>query len=436
MIEQFINHNLFKKGVERFLANDPQLVLLEDLLFVHPMDWWQEIDWEKPGIYLLSGGRQIGKTTSLKLLIREKLLKKEFVPKQIFYLPCDQVETHQELTRLLRSFLEDVSVTQRKFLLMIDEVTYVKEWDRSIKALADEGWFRRGFCIITGSDSAILKEAMGRFPGRRGEAQKTDFLLRPLDFGEYVALVAPPLFKNPDQKSEELLSCFDNYLRCGGHLKAINDLHQKGEVLPATHQTFEQWIQGDFEKKSKSPHHLRGVLKAILETSGSQVSYSSLTQRMGEISKPTFMDYTGFLERLDILFSLEAFDQNRRIGFPKKARKFHFWDPFILETTRRWLEREGLVSPSIDWEPIKVESIVAAHFKKRFSTFYWKGKGEIDVVVVLKKDTLFLEVKWTQQSRTWDVNELKKHKNGVILTRQPTPGYLSDIPLRFLPSFL
>src|SRR3990167_9558941 len=97
MIEQFINHNLFKKGVERFLANDPQLVLLEDLLFVHPLDWWQEIDWEKPGIYLLSGGRQIGKTTSLKLLIREKLLKKEFVPKQIFYLPCDQVETHQEL---------------------------------------------------------------------------------------------------------------------------------------------------------------------------------------------------------------------------------------------------------------------------------------------------------------------------------------------------
>ena len=56
---------------------------------------------------------------------------------------------------------------KKKFLLIIDEVTFVKDWDRVIKALADEGLFEHGLCILTGSDCLILKEAAQRFPGRR-----------------------------------------------------------------------------------------------------------------------------------------------------------------------------------------------------------------------------------------------------------------------------
>lgn len=430
MIEQFINHNLYKKSIEIFLKADPQIILLTDLAFVHPMDWWRALDWQRPGIYLLTGGRQIGKTTSLKLLIKEKLLKKAFPPERIFYLPCDQIDTHQELGSILRFFWEGLTDPQKPFLLLIDEVTYVKGWDRAIKALADEGWFRHGFCIITGSDSLILKEAAGRFPGRRGEAAATDFIIRPLDFKEYVELTKPPI------QESELLVSFQKYLQCGGHLKAVNDLHQKGEILEATYKTFEQWILGDFEKRGKSPQHLKRILKAILETVGTQITYSSLTHRIGEISKPTLLEYFELLERLDILFVLEAFDQNKRIGFPKKARKLHFWDPFILGTVRHWLEREGLLSTGIDWEPIKVESVVAAHFKKRGPAYYWKGKGEVDVVGIPKREVLFVEVKWTKQLRSWDLEELKKHRNAVILTRQPVGGVMEKIPLHFLPAYL
>lgn len=430
MIEKFINHNLYKKGIETFFKADPQLILLADLAFVHPMDWWRALDWQRPGIYLLTGGRQIGKSTSLKLLIKEKLLKKEFPPEQIFYLPCDQIETHQELSVILRLFWEGLPDPKKPFLLLIDEVTYVKEWDRAIKALADEGWFRYGFCIITGSDSLILKEAMSRFPGRRGEAAQTDFIIRPLDFKEYIELIDPHI------KASELLAPFQKYLQCGGHLRAINNLHQEGEVSEATYRTFEQWILGDFEKRGKSPQHLKRILKAVLETAGTQITYSSLTHRIGEISKPTFLEYFELLERLDILFSLEAFDQNKKLGFPKKARKLHFWDPFILETIRRWLEREGLLNTAIDWEPVKVESVAAAHFKKRGPAYYWKGKGEIDVVGIQQREVLFAEVKWTKQLRSWDLDELKKHKNTAILTRQTERGVAEGIPLYFLPAYL
>ena len=53
---------------------------------------------------------------------------------------------------------------------------------QGLKALADEGAVQSGLCLLTGSDSAILKEATMRFPGRRGNAAITDFHLYPLTF--------------------------------------------------------------------------------------------------------------------------------------------------------------------------------------------------------------------------------------------------------------
>ena len=86
----------------------------------------------------------------------------------MLYLPCDEIFDARELGETIRSFLE--TVPSGPFLLIVDEVTFVKNWDRVIKALADEGVFRRGICLLTGSDTVILKEAAMRFPGRRGKA--------------------------------------------------------------------------------------------------------------------------------------------------------------------------------------------------------------------------------------------------------------------------
>ncbi|MBI2339883.1 MAG: hypothetical protein HYU99_05910 [Deltaproteobacteria bacterium] len=57
MIEQYFLHNRFWKNLDEYFQNDPHLLALRGLKHVHPLSWWQEIDWEKPGIYLLAGGR-------------------------------------------------------------------------------------------------------------------------------------------------------------------------------------------------------------------------------------------------------------------------------------------------------------------------------------------------------------------------------------------
>ncbi len=435
MQEEYLRHNLFIKGMEDFESSDPHLGPLRELAFVHPLDWWRAVDWHVPGIYMLTGGRQIGKTTSVKLLIRHLLRGHRYSAHQVFYLPCDQVDDDQHLARILRLFLDGLRKPGERFLIAIDEVTFVRNWDRAIKALADEGVFRQGVCLVTGSDSIVLKEAASRFPGRRGTADVTDFHLYPLTFPDYVLLTDPPLAKEPERRVEKLFEAFERYNRCGGYLRAINDLHATGDIKPATFMTFEQWIRGDVERRGKDAEVLKGVLKTMYETSGSQVTYSSLTNRLGQIVTETFINYVALLMRLDILFELQAFDQNTRLGFPRKARKIHFFDPFILDTIERWLARERILAPR-DTASLKAESIVASHYFRCQPTYYLKAAGEIDVVVVTGRAFVTLEVKWSEQLRNQDLKQLAKYKHSAVLTRNFSEGSINSLPTIPLPLFL
>lgn len=434
MLEEFQRHNLFWEDAARFEQDDPHLSALRELAFVHPLDWWQAIDWEEPGIFILTGGRQIGKSTSTKLLIRAALRTQRFVPRQVFYLPCDQVMDAPHLLRILRFFFDSLSVSDTPFLLIIDEVTFVKEWPRTIKALADEGWFRRGFCLLTGSDSVVLKDAAACFPGRRGRADIVDFHLRPLSFRDYVRLVAPPLLQRPRERLEQLFEHFGRYLACGGFLRAMNDFQTAGSVRPATYATFEQWIRGDFIRRGKSEHGLLSVLQVLFRLGISQGSYSELT-RDSSLSKETFIDYCHLLERMDLLLTLQAFDQNRRHGAPKKARKFHLADPFIRTTIAQWLRRERMANTEPD-EAADVEATVAGQYAPSIPSYYIKAEGEIDLLLVIGKRFLPIEVKWSNQVRPKDLAQLKKYPMGVILTKAPTLGRIEGIRAFPLPLFL
>lgn len=101
MQKEYLKHNLFIKDTDRYLNHDPHLEGLIGLGFVHPMDWWANTNLEIRGIYILTGGRQIGKSTSTKLLISHVLKNHIFDPQQIFYLPCDEIDDYHHLSRVI-----------------------------------------------------------------------------------------------------------------------------------------------------------------------------------------------------------------------------------------------------------------------------------------------------------------------------------------------
>ena len=416
MLMAYQSHNRFRESLAAFEAADPHLLALSQLKLQHDFDWWHTLDLAVPGIYILTGGRQVGKSTSCKQLIYQALQQQQFRSEHVLYLPCDEIYDAKALSNVLRLFLREVN--DQHFLLVIDEITYVDNWDRVIKALADEGYFSQGLCILTGSDTLILKEAAMRFPGRRGTASQVDFHVYPLSFSHYVKL------RSAD--SADLKSLFMDYLTCGGYLRAINDLAQDGKISQATYLTYEQWIRGDFLKQGKKEDTLLSVLRALLTVGVSQISYSGLNQKIGLISKDTSIDYCRLLQRMDILIDLQAFDQNKKQGFPRKARKFHFFDPFIYHTLSNWLQKEGYLN-SITPESTLVEACVASHCYRSGKTFYFKGQGEIDVIRQVANNWQAIEVKWAEQIRPADLKMLTQFKNSLILSKTQQVGTIQTI---------
>ena len=420
MLSRYQNHNLSRQSVDEFLGRDPQLVGLAKLTYQYRDLWWQALDLNEPGLYILTGGRQIGKSTSCKLLMAHCLKEKSLKPSQLFYLPCDEIYDAKEFSHLLRLIL--TTEFTEPFLLIIDEVTYVKDWDRVIKALADEGAFQRGVCLLTGSDSVILKEAAQRFPGRRGNANHIDFHMYPLSFSEYVHLICPERLI----KQDELTHLFESYLQCGGYLKAINEYAELGKLSESTFLIYEQWIRGDFLKQGKSDETLLAVLRELMIIGVSPISYTKLTQKIGVISKETCIDYLRILCRMDVLLTLQAYDQNKHVGFPRKDRKFHIADPFIFRTILHWLHREGYLSEAVN-ERYLVEACVASHSARLGKVFYFKGQGEVDVILLRDNQIHALEVKWAEQIRANDLKMLKQFHSASILTKHNHTGLIDGI---------
>jgi uncharacterized protein len=63
-------HNQFRINLSTFNDLDPHLRALSQLKYQYHFDWWRSLSLDTPGIYILTGGRQIGKSTSCKLLIQ------------------------------------------------------------------------------------------------------------------------------------------------------------------------------------------------------------------------------------------------------------------------------------------------------------------------------------------------------------------------------
>jgi len=137
---------------------------------VHRSQLLDQIPRSTPGIYTLSGGQQTGKTTLLKQWMAE-LLKSRVPANSIAYMTGELINDHHSLVRLVTGLLTEMPAQDLKFIIL-DEVTYIRDWDKGVKYLADAGMLESTVLMITGSDMVIIKEARMRFPGRRGISEK------------------------------------------------------------------------------------------------------------------------------------------------------------------------------------------------------------------------------------------------------------------------
>ena len=448
---RFLPHNTHHRYPSEFSDRDPQLSLLSRLPFIHRFGLLDALPVDVPGIYSVTGGRQLGKTTLMKQWMLG-LLERGVDPHTVVYLTGELIDDHHSLVALVTDLLSPENGRSRRYLC-IDEVTYIREWDRGIKYLADAGLLRDVILLLTGSDSVLIRDARMRLPGRRGGAATSDFHLFPLSFHDVVGLTAPLARADLDDAMagapptagslDALAQAFERYLLTGGYLTAINSLEATGAITPATYVVYCDWIRGDVLKRGRQERYLREVLSAVVKRLGSQVTWNALAGDLSIDHPATVAEYIDLLVRMDVLVVVPALAEHMLAGAPKKARKVVYADPFIFHAVRSWIEPSSdpftsQAVPSVadpEWAGRLAELCAAAHYSRRYPTYYIKAEGEVDIAWVGGGTFHPIEVKWTGQVRSKDLKQVRKYVDARILSRVSTDT-LHGLPNEFLPLHL
>jgi len=378
-------------------------------------------------------------------------LESGVAPECIIYFTGELIDDHHSLVRLLTEFLNERQGSELCYILL-DEVTYIKDWDKGIKYLADAGMLENTALLITGSDLLIIKEARMRFPGRRGTADTVNFHLYPLSFSEAVRLNKQitsdeiERLMSSDVEPDDLLinalyDAFNSYLIHGGFLTAMNDMAMHQCILPATFSTYSDWIRGDMLKRHKQEHYLREILGAVVKRYGSQITWNALSRDLSIDHPQTVSDYAALLESIDALFIQPALLEDKLVAAPKKAKKLMFSDPFIFHAVTAWLNPckdpfNEQVLPALnnpDWAAKLTEACAITHYRRKFPTYYIKAQGEIDIAYIDKNRFWPVEIKWTKQLRPKTLKQISKYPNSLILTRSAQAGKIKDTPTMPLP---
>lgn len=440
MDSRFLSHNTHLEDAKRFVELDFQLRQLYRQPYVHIPALLNQLPLNIEGIYTLGGGRQVGKTTLLKQWM-EKLLLAGVAPAAIAFFTGELIDNHHTLLHLLQAQLANMPTDRMKYIIL-DEVTYIQDWDKGIKYAADAGWLENVILILTGSDLVLIQEARMRFPGRRGTADVANFHLYPLSFREVCDLKYGAQNETESESFIKILTSeFNHYLLHGGYLKAINDIATHGKILESTLITYSDWIRGDMLKRGKQEHYLREICAAIIKRYMSQVTWNALARDLSIDHPKTVADYIALLESMDAVYVQPALLEDKLCAAPKKARKVMFADPFVYHAIKQWIKPAkdfyvSQIAPILNHADecgLLVEATVVTHYRRFYPTYYIKAEGEVDLAYVLNNKFWPIEIKWTNQIRIAELKQALKYSNSRIFTKVQQAKKFDNITSEFLP---
>ena len=425
------------------IESDVHIKKLKGLKYIYQPQLFKSPDLEKDAVYTLRGARQVGKTTLVKLIIKD-LLGKSINPRNIFYYSMDLVKDDKELFEIFISWYQTVKENNNRKYILFDEATFVKNWEKSIKHIVDTFGLENKTIILTGSSAIDLRKGSDRLPGRRG-VSNLDKLLLPLSFKEFCNLTGLKIsleyeniislnsIKNniPELKiyQNELDLYLDKYLVCGGFLESINSLFGNNTISEETFERYISVIFSEIEKLKKSRVISKNILSSIIDSLGSAISWNKLAKKSGNISTNTVIDYVNTFSDSFTVYYLEHFNINELTGNPAKEKKLYFFDPFYYH----------IISRIINFPYIKIsksfiiESLIGAHLIRNFEQgiyqgfssiekiFYWKSvKGkEIDFILSRsRKDIIPIEVKYQNLINPIDSVTIKNtFVEGIVVSK-------------------
>src|SRR6056297_2807719 len=266
----------------------------------------------EPGILLIRGARQYGKSTWLELQIIKTI--ESFGAGSAFYLNGDFIANAEslasELETLAISFEKNIKVKR----IFIDEITAINDWETILKRLVDNGILRDILVITTGSKATDLRRGAERLPGRKGRLNQTNYLFTPISYKSFHAQCHKKL------KSKTLTS----YLISGGSPIACSELATHGYIPEYVIQLVRDWVEGEIAKSGRLRSALINIMNVLNRFGGSPVGQAKLAREAGLANNTIAQGYIEILNDLGCVIPSYPMDHQKQQLILRKPCKYHF----------------------------------------------------------------------------------------------------------------
>ncbi len=268
---------------------------------------------DEPGVLLIRGARQYGKSTWLQQQIKKTI--ETFGPGSAFYINGDEIRNEhaleEELLTLAGLFASKSSVRR----IFIDEITAIKSWEKALKRMLDRHELDKILIVTTGSKASDLRRGAERLPGRKGKLSRTEYLFTPISFAEFRRVC-----KNKFSEGDILPA----YFLSGGSPPAVLSLLNEGIIAPYIVEIVRDWIYGEFAATGRSRDLLIGILECIYRFGGTPIGYAKISREAGMANNTVAAGYIEQLADLLCIAPAFAWDESRKRFNRRKPCKFNF----------------------------------------------------------------------------------------------------------------
>jgi predicted AAA+ superfamily ATPase len=328
-----------------------------------------EAQFHKGKALLLTGARQVGKTTLINSLVAGK---------SHLFLDGDDPTVRALLNTPNTADLRSLIGEHR--IVFIDEAQRIGDIGLTLKLITDQ--FKHVQLIVSGSSSFELGKQLNEpLTGRKREYQ-----LFPICWEEFEGDVG---FLQAEQQLE-------NRLIYGLYPDIINNPGEERELLTnlVNSYLFRDLLSYNAIRK---PEILEKLVQALALQVGSEVNFNELAGLVG-VNKGTIQSYIELLEQGYVIFRLGSFSRNLRNEI-KQNKKVYFYDNGVRNAVIGNFAALDLRSDKgALWENFLIAERVKQHaYKRTYAHYYfWRTKQQQEIDWVEEQDGKLqaMEFKW------------------------------------------
>lgn len=358
-------------------------------------------DWDYKKAIILTGPRQVGKTTVISKITKEK---------NTLFLNGDDPQTRLNLSNADFNFLKNLVIDYD--VIVVDEAQRIENIGLAIKMLLDAKLNKQ--FILTGSSSLELGDSINEpLTGRKWEN-----LMFPLCWKE---------IKNHFGFANAI-NRLDEFLIYGLYPEVVTETNKKKLLL----QLSGSYLYKDILELApiKKPDLLLKLLHALALQLCSEVSYNELSKILG-VDRMTVINYIDLLEKTFVIFRLYPYSTNQRNEITSKP-KIYFYDNGIRNAI---IGQFNPLQSRLDSGALFENFFISEKIKRlNYDGFYgkihfWRNtqQAEIDFIEILENEITIYEIKLNPTKKvrfTKSFTEKYHPKKQLVINRKNFWEYL------------